>query len=147
MSFPASSRWVSRRCPVVLQKCSKSLMAPGSVAMTRSTPPSGTSRMALRAFSTGSGHLSPLVSRMTGDALIGSAEAVVLGKAVGGDTAARAARADPGAQIALGPRAIAALPGEPVGAVEHLGIGERAVVVALQDDAAPARHLRHLAHG
>src|SRR5271156_5305903 len=51
--------------PVVLQKCSKSLTAPGSVASTSRTAPAASGFSARRAFSTGSGHNSPVASRVT----------------------------------------------------------------------------------
>src|SRR5712672_3276506 len=54
----ASTSWQ----PVVWQKCSKSLVAPGSVASTSRTPPAGTAFRARRAFNTGSGQSSPVAS-------------------------------------------------------------------------------------
>src|SRR5206468_1120743 len=59
---PASSPACSSSHPVVRQKCSKSLVAPGSVASTSRTPPAGTAFNARRAFSTGSGHKRPVAS-------------------------------------------------------------------------------------
>src|SRR5271165_910489 len=50
--------------PVVWQKCSKSLTAPGSVASTSSTAPGANVFNTRRAFNTGNGHKSPFVSRM-----------------------------------------------------------------------------------
>src|SRR3546814_2237373 len=55
------------------------------------------------------------------------------------------ALADPGAQIGLrahppGP----GRPGQPLFAIEGLGIGQSAVLVLLQDHAPAPRHLRHL---
>ena len=55
--------------PVVLQKCLKSSMAPGSVASTCIVAPGGRALSALRAFKTGSGHFMPLVSTMTGEVM------------------------------------------------------------------------------
>lgn len=78
-STPPVSLQVTRRQPAVWQKCWKSLTAPGSVASTRRVPPGGTSLKALRAFSTGSGHLSPLVSSSTGS-LIAQPKRLLAGK-------------------------------------------------------------------
>src|SRR5277367_3774299 len=61
---PSASLDSSISQPVVRQKCSKSLVAPGSVARTSRIPPAGTSRSARRAFSTGSGHKRPVASRV-----------------------------------------------------------------------------------
>ena len=54
------------------------------------------------------------------------------------------ALAYPVAQIGFGPRLVAKLPGQAVGQPEHLRVGQPAFLVALQNHAAAARHLRHL---
>src|SRR5713226_4540546 len=73
----------------------------------------------------------------------GSSEAVGARKAVGDETTGAAAGTEPGAEIGLGAGAVFALPpGEAVGEAKHLGVGETARLVALQDDAAAARHQR-----
>src|SRR5262249_15616775 len=56
------------------------------------------------------------------------------------------AGADPVAH--LGDRALTGTraPAQPVGQGENLGVGQAAVLEPLQDDAAPAIHLRHLFH-
>src|SRR5271155_2266656 len=52
------------------------------------------------------------------------------------------AGAAPGRHIDLGAGAVLAVaPGEPIGEPEHLGVREPARAIALQDDAAAARHL------
>src|SRR6266481_4388009 len=51
---PGCSLASSSSQPVVAQKCSKSLVAPGSVAITSSTAPGASGFNARRAFSTGS---------------------------------------------------------------------------------------------
>src|SRR6185437_10373973 len=47
-------------------------------------------------------------------------------------------------QIGLGPHPLTQLPGETIDEAKHLGIGEAAVLVALQDDSRTTRHFRHL---
>ena len=47
-------------------------------------------------------------------------------------------------RFGFGPRLFAQPPGQPVGQAEHLCIRQPAVLVALQDHAGAARHLRHL---
>src|SRR6185437_1210519 len=99
---------------------------------------------ALRAFKTGSGHLSPLVSRVAGSPIAASTEFIALGKALD-DAATGRALAQPLAKIGLGARAVLALlPAEPLGLREDLGVGEDAIVIAMQDDAEAERHLRHV---
>src|SRR3546814_6213595 len=60
---PASSRHSTSSSPVVSQKDLKSATAPGSVALTSRISPPATPFIALRARSTGSGHLRPVASR------------------------------------------------------------------------------------
>ena len=62
--LPVVRRISSNSQPVAWQKCSKSLTAPGSVASTSSTDPGASGFNARRAFNTGSGHKSPVVSRV-----------------------------------------------------------------------------------
>ena len=59
---PSCSACSRSSCPVASQNARKSRTVPGSVASTRSTSPAATPCIALRARSTGSGHLSPRVS-------------------------------------------------------------------------------------
>src|SRR3546814_5635737 len=64
---PASSRHSTSSSPVVSQKVLKSATAPGSVALTSRISPPATPFIALRARSTGSGHLRPVASREVTD--------------------------------------------------------------------------------
>src|SRR5579862_1154720 len=76
---PGRSSASSSSHPVVRQKCSKSLTAPGSVASTSRTPPAGTDRNARRAFSTGSGHSSPVASSVASGAVAAASLASAIG--------------------------------------------------------------------
>src|SRR5437588_11649455 len=70
-----------------------------------------------------------------------SPKAVRAREAAGDEAAGGAAGAEPGGEVGFGADAVFALPpGEAVGEAEHLAIGEAARFVALQDDAAAARH-------
>src|SRR3546814_18115374 len=64
---PSSSRHSTSSSPVVSQKDLKSATAPGSVALTSRISPPATPFIALRARSTGSGHLRPVASREVTD--------------------------------------------------------------------------------
>src|SRR5579884_1235810 len=73
-----------------------------------------------------------------------SPEPVAAREAARDRAAGAAARALPRHEIDLGADAVLALPpGEAVGEAEHLAVGETAGAVALQDDAAAARHRRN----
>src|SRR5216683_7547866 len=67
---PGCSLASMRSQPVVRQKCSKSLVAPGSVARTSRMPPAGTAFSARRAFSTGNGHNSPVASSVVSGVVV-----------------------------------------------------------------------------
>src|SRR5277367_5689330 len=71
-------------------------------------------------------------------------ELVALREAVRRHAAGGGAGAEPGAQVGFGAGALALPPGQAVGGVEDLHIDDAAILVLLQDHAAPARHLRHL---
>src|SRR6516164_3920279 len=72
-----------------------------------------------------------------------SAESVRPREAGRHEAADAAARAEPWTEIGFGAGTTLALaPGEAIGQAEHLAVGEPARFVALQDDAAAARHQR-----
>src|SRR6185369_16013164 len=71
-----------------------------------------------------------------------SRQAVGAREAPGRQAAGLAALAEPVGERRLGPHAGAGTPGESFLAREHRDVGKAAVLVALQDDAAAARHLR-----
>src|SRR5271165_3603433 len=74
-----------------------------------------------------------------------SAESVGPGEAVGDDATGPAAGGKPRGQVDFGAGAGLALPpGETVGEAEHLGIGKPTRFVALQNNAAAARHERYV---
>src|SRR3981189_2969845 len=71
-----------------------------------------------------------------------SAEAVAFREAGRRQLAGLTALADPALQVGLGPRLLAALPGQAVGLAEAFGVGDR--FRAVQDHAAAARLLGHV---
>src|SRR5438105_1727142 len=74
-----------------------------------------------------------------------SPEAVALRESRRHHPSGLGAGAEPGVELGLGAHAVLALaPAQPVGEAEDLGVGEAAVLVALQHDAAAAAHLGHL---
>ncbi len=80
---PGSSLDSNSWQPVVWQKCSKSLTAPGSVASTSRTAPGGSGFNARRAFNTGSGHNSPVASRVVAVSAIASVMAQTISVSYG----------------------------------------------------------------
>src|SRR6185437_1073640 len=68
-----------------------------------------------------------------------SAELIALGEALN-HPAAAGTRCEPGPQVGLGASAIATFPGQAFALGEDLGVRQLAFMIALQDDAAAARH-------